>query len=306
MSNLIKDYEDEFTAEAETVRREMQSLRAGFPASVTGAADTPSPSAAAAKPVSVDRPAANRTLATRLKRMKDVLANLAVEIAQAPADVRTEAQGRLAGYKASMGALEKEAATVKKLSADSDRDDLLRNATTTAAKNMSALSGDADGDTTRMKQQLARNTQKMKDSSKTLQDAERLTTDMNAIADDTLMALEDQRHKIRRIGETVRDTDEELSQVQRILRKMHKEMLKNKLMLSGVIVMLLIMIIGLLYYKFGGTSATHEGAAEGVSGGGGGGSVPTEPPGTSDWMPTLDPVTPPPPVIARRRGQPLG
>jgi hypothetical protein len=121
MSNLIKDYEDEFTAEAETVRREMQSLRAGFPASVTGAADTPSPSAAAAKPEPVDRPAANRAIAARLRAMKDVLANLAVEIAQAPADVRTEAQGRLAGYKASMGALEKEAATVKKLCADADR-----------------------------------------------------------------------------------------------------------------------------------------------------------------------------------------
>jgi cytochrome c-type biogenesis protein CcmH/NrfG len=158
----------------------------------------------------------------------------------------------------------------------------------TAQKNLDSI-GDS-GDTLRMKQQLARNTQRMKDSSNTLRDAERLTYEMNETADSTLIELERQRGQIQHIGETVRATDEELSQVQRILRKMHKEMLKNKLMLSGVIAMLLIMIIGILYYKFGGTSATHSSEASGVSGGDN--SVPVAAP-DPQWIPTMPPTPPP-------------
>jgi len=155
-----------------------------------------------------------------------------------------------------------------------------------------------DPETARMKQQLARNTQTMKSSSKTLRDAEKLTFEMNDLADGTLEELEKQRHTIRSISDTTRQTDEELSQVQRILRKMHREMLKNKLMLSGIIALLLIMIIGILYYKFASPSATHSDDAEGVSHGhqnGGDHSVPTLPPDQTLWT---FPPPPPPPTAA--------
>lgn len=301
--SLIRDYEEEFTSACESVKRDLNGLRAGFPApaaspseSTAGPSATPPPHA-----ITNDRPAVNRTVAASLRRMRDVLSNLEIETTQAPPDVRADLKGRITGYKATLAGLEKEAAVVKKKSADADREALLRTATTTADRNVAAAGGAAgaagdDAETLRIKQQLARNTQRMKAGSNTLRDAERLTVEMNDMADDTLEHLERQGQKIRGIGETVRATDEELSHVQRILRKMHREMLKNKLMLSAIIAVLLIMIIGILYYKFGRTSATHSDAAAGVSGGSH--DVPTLPPptpgasGGNSWIPTMPPPPP--------------
>jgi hypothetical protein len=193
---MIHDFEDEFKMEAEAVRRELQSLRAGLPASMKGVP----------KSEPVDRPAANRAIAARLRAMKDVLANLAVEIAQAPADVRTEAQGRLAGYKASMGALEKEAATVKKLCADADntREDGSANSQTRHIVEASRATMEA--------------------SSARLREAERTMQETNAMADATLEQLQLQRETIRHTREVTHVAYEELSTVQLLLRNMRRKL----------------------------------------------------------------------------------
>jgi len=302
LPSLIRDYEDEFMASSEAVRRDVQALRATLPASAGGADASASGEAAPTPPppaVTADRPAMNRSIAATLRRMRDVLSNLEIETTQAPADVRAEVKGRVAGYKATLAALEKEATTLKKQAADADRADLLRGTDKSAGAGSTSLAGASDDpETARMKQQLARNTQTMKHSSKTLRDAERLTYEMNDLADNTLGELEKQRQTIRGISDTVRQTDEELSHVQRILRKMHREMLKNKLMLSGIIALLLIMIIGILYYKFASPSATHSNDAAGVSHGGNGGgdhAVPTLPPDHTLWVPPPPEPTPAPP-----------
>lgn len=284
MAALIRDYEDEFTTGCESVKRELQGLRAGFAADGTN----PPPAGAITK----DRGTVNRNIGNNLRRLRDVLSALEIESAQAPLELRTEVKGRLAGYKATLAALEKDAAVIKKQSADADREELLRDAKSTADKNLKAVAGEGDDETTKMKKQLARNTALMQSGSGKLRQAEALTHEMNDLADNTLEELQRQRRTIQNISHSVRATDEELSHAQRILRKMHREMLKNKAMLAAIIAILLIMIVGLLYYQFGGTSATHSEAASSVSGVDH--SVPTLPPPTGDstWMPTV----PPPPT----------
>ena len=305
LPSLIRDYEDEFMASSESVRRDLQALRATMPAPAGNDSGETPPSTPAA-PITADRPAMNRNIAAAVRRMRDVLSNREIEATQAAPEVRAEVKGRLAGYKATLAALDKDAAALKKQAADADRADLLRGTTpssSSGAGGTSMAGASDDPETARMKQQLARNTQTMKSSSKTLRDAEKLTFEMNDLADGTLEELEKQRHTIRSISDTTRQTDEELSQVQRILRKMHREMLKNKLMLSGIIALLLIMIIGILYYKFASPSATHSDDAEGVSHGhqnGGDHSVPTLPPDQTLWT-----FPPPPPTAANGDGDTL-
>ena len=81
-----------------------------------------------------------------------------------------------------------------------------------------------------------------------LRELHHIHEDANAITS----ALSRDKDKLYKIKGTARGTDQELGEIGRILRGMHKEMMKNKLTMTAIIAFLVLMIVSLLYYKFGG------------------------------------------------------
>lgn len=286
-SSQVKDFEEDLAGIAETVRRDIAALRATFP-------DPTKPAAPDAKPIT-NRGDRVASIFEQIRRFRLTLSQLEIEAAEVPAGAQTELRARIKGYKSTLAALEKERDTVKKQSADADHDDLTRNTLSSNQKAVNAAGaigapGD-DPETLRRKRELASNTVKMKEGNEILAQAERTLVVIHDTADDTLTNLDDQGKKIRGIASTTQEMDQELTIVARTLRKMQKELLKNKLMLAAVIVILVIAIVGLLYYKFGGAGGT---SVTSVTPTGDDTLPPTAPPGVSAtpapfFIPTLPP-----------------
>ncbi len=76
-------------------------------------------------------------------------------------------------------------------------------------------------------------TKKMEDTLKLLKQTEFLVEDTNRIADDTLVELEKQRENIKNIDQKVRETDTEIDESSRILRKIKDGIIKQKLTIVG-------------------------------------------------------------------------
>jgi hypothetical protein len=81
---------------------------------------------------------------------------------------------------------------------------------------------------------MQRSTQKMKDTTKLLKQAEFLVEDTHRIADDTLVELGKQKEVIQKIDERVRETDTEINDSSRIIKKIKDGVMKQKMAMFGV------------------------------------------------------------------------
>ncbi len=75
---------------------------------------------------------------------------------------------------------------------------------------------------------------KMQDTTKLLKQTEFLVEDTNKIADETLVELEKQKETIKNIDEKVRETDIEINESTRILKKIKEGIIKQKMAMVGV------------------------------------------------------------------------
>jgi vesicle transport through interaction with t-SNAREs protein 1 len=253
MTTLFKDFEDDYLALTATANKDMAAIRATLTAPPDAAADDAVATAAAR---AEDRDKAVTSATGVLSRLKDVITNMEFETNDIVPAERAQAKQRVGDYRKTVATLERELTKLRSTSVKaSEKEQLLarRGAAVTAR------GGGADGERQmQAEERMQQTTATLKGQNDTLRQAERLTVEMNDIADDTLGNLAKQRETINRFSDTTRAADEELSHVQQILRKMQREMLKNKLMLAAIIAFLLIIIVGMLYYKFGRTAQTHE------------------------------------------------
>jgi len=65
-----------------------------------------------------------------------------------------------------------------------------------------------------------------------------------------LSELESQRESLLRTRQRLEDADEELSQARRILRKMYRNIITNKIILGVIILLECAILGGSLYHKF--------------------------------------------------------
>jgi chromosome segregation ATPase len=235
MSALLQSYEEEHSETSAAIKRDMDQLRNSLQASNTLS--------------STDRAALLKGVQTKLTKLKELNTNIEYEAAQ-----RADAKQKVADYKRAVFTLEKDLTRMKTDVAQKDREDLLVGANSSSSNDGLMT---AESDVEKARQQMARNTEKLKKGSDVLRNAEQLVNETDALADDTIDNLAKQRDQIKDIKRKAMDTDDELNHARRTLTRMQKVMIQNKAILIVIIIVLVSMIIGLAYVKAGGSSSNN-------------------------------------------------
>lgn len=252
--SLFQTYEEEFKDASKELTDDVAALRATLTTSAPGYRAPPAtgPTSRASRSKKIQQ------LLTKIQ--KELLHGMDVELNDVPTQQREAARERLATYKKTIFAQEKDFAKLKQDAATADRTDLIGNGANVDTVGLAAnqaLEG-LDDETKKQRMQMARNSAQLGQGTNTLRKAEHLLDQTEDLSNQVVHNLAQQTEQIQNIHNKTRLVDDELSQVRRILTEMHKEMVKNKAVLLIIICVLLLLIFLVLYIKFGGSSSTSD------------------------------------------------
>jgi vesicle transport through interaction with t-SNAREs protein 1 len=254
MTTLLQSYDDEYQDVVRQLRTAMAELRN------TCSRDAPSYSPPPATgPLSrVQRVKACDML---LSKCRELTSSIEVEMNDAIPAQRTLWKEKSAGYKQALFESEKDLTRLKRDASAADRDDLLKKSAgddidplTGEPNQMGNANGGLDAETLRQRTEMASNTNKLQEGTKTLRVAERILADTERLGEDTSRELVKQREVLVNIGQTTAEIDGEVSEARRIVNQMHKVMIQNKAILVGIICVLAGMILVIIYVKTSGDS----------------------------------------------------
>ncbi|KAF4518893.1 hypothetical protein B566_EDAN015285 [Ephemera danica] len=87
-------------------------------------------------------------------------------------------------------------------------------------------------------------------TSESLARSHQVALETEHIGTEVITELGEQRESLLRTQRRLEDTDEELTQAQRVLRKMYRNVLANKFLLVLIILLELAILGGSIYHKF--------------------------------------------------------
>ncbi|XP_065336776.1 vesicle transport through interaction with t-SNAREs homolog 1B [Cloeon dipterum] len=87
-------------------------------------------------------------------------------------------------------------------------------------------------------------------TSQSLARSEQTAIETERIGTEVLSELESQRESLLRTRQRLEDADEELSQARRVLNKMYRDVITNKILLCLIIIFELAILGGSIYHKF--------------------------------------------------------
>ncbi|KAH9593507.1 Vesicle transport v-SNARE [Trypanosoma melophagium] len=253
MSTLFQSYEEEYRDVVKNIRDGISELRATLHRGAADGRQNNHNAAAPAVPATGPGSRLQRGshLATLMAQVKELLNNMEYECNDVAVEQRPLLKERLVDFRKNARGLEEEIAKLRAECAAADREDLMGatakkgTAAETAAGTSSALG--LDDETARHRLQMMQNTQRVKQASNTLLRAEKLLNETEETGAAALGNLRTQTETLHRINVTTIEVNEEISEARKILTRMHRTMVKHKLMLVGIILMLLFLIFVALY-----------------------------------------------------------
>ncbi|EAN95430.1 putative vesicle transport v-SNARE 11 [Trypanosoma cruzi] len=243
MSTLFQSYEEEYRDVVKSIREGLDGLRATLKREADGYNAPPATGPASR----LQRGAQLVKLTTQLK---ELLNNMEYECNDVPVVHRPALRERLAECRRGARELEEEIAKTRGECAAADRLDLMGAPEKKGSAPVDARALGLDDETARHRLQMMQNTEKVKQASGTLNRAERLLNETEETGAAVMKNLRTQTETIQRINATTTGVNEEISEVSKILTKMHRTMVKHKSMLIGIILVLVVLIFVALYVSF--------------------------------------------------------
>lgn len=239
MTTLLQTYEEEYRDAVKSVNDELAALRATLNREAAGYKAPPSTGPGSR----LSRIAAMGAL---MGQLRELLGSMDYECNDLPVATRQTAKERIAEYRASIRKLEDSISKAKTESSGADRADLIgagANSRASRADGELLPEGELDNETRRHRMTMMDNTDKVRQASNKLTQAERLLNDTEQVGSEALTSLKKQTEQMHNINETTIAVDEEVSEARRILGGMQKMMIKHKLILIAVILVLVLLII---------------------------------------------------------------
>ncbi|EKF26830.1 hypothetical protein MOQ_009461 [Trypanosoma cruzi marinkellei] len=243
MSTLFQSYEEEYRDVVKSIREGLDGLRGTLNREVDGYNAPP-----ATGPAS--RLQRGAQLVKLTVQLKELLNNMEYECNDVPVAQRPALRERLAECRRGARELEEEIAKTRGECAAADRLDLMGSPEKKGSAPVDASVLGLDDETARHRLQMMQNTEKVRQASGKLNQAERLLNETEETGATVMKNLRTQTETIQRIHATTTDVNEELSEVSKILTKMHRTMVKHKSMLIGIILMLIVLIFVALYVSY--------------------------------------------------------
>lgn len=235
------DYEDEFVTSLEAVRRELAILTTTLP-------DARSSRGFEEAPLVVNRMERCGELSRSLHSLNQLVSDMELEVVDLPPSQQANARARLREYRSLAAGAEKDVAAMKRRCVEADRADLLSRGTRRGQPLEPGCTSDEE--TTNEPKKIARMaTDKARAGTDILREAEHVVNKAHEHADSTMVEMEKQRDTLRRVGQTVRDTDEELTRVNRVMRQMQNLLMKHRLIITGLMAVLILACIAVIYVK---------------------------------------------------------
>ncbi|XP_040217555.1 vesicle transport through interaction with t-SNAREs homolog 1A isoform X4 [Rana temporaria] len=173
----------------------------------------------------------------QLEEAKELLEQMDLEVREIPAQSRGMYSNRMRSYKQEMSKLEADFKRSRIAYSDEVRNELL---------------GDDGNSSESQRAHLLDNTERLDRSSRRLEAGYQIAVETEQIGQNILENLNQDREKIQRARERLRETDTNLGKSSRILTGMLRRIIQNRLLVFVLGIIILITIILAIYFSFRG------------------------------------------------------
>ncbi|XP_073451978.1 vesicle transport through interaction with t-SNAREs homolog 1A isoform X4 [Aquarana catesbeiana] len=173
----------------------------------------------------------------QLEEAKELLEQMDLEVREIPAQSRGMYSNRMRSYKQEMSKLEADFKRSRIAYSDEVRNELL---------------GDDGNSSESQRAHLLDNTERLDRSSRRLEAGYQIAVETEQIGQNILENLNQDREKIQRARERLRETDTNLGKSSRILTGMLRRIIQNRLLVFVLGIIIVITIILAIYFSFRG------------------------------------------------------
>ncbi|PWN48020.1 V-snare-domain-containing protein [Violaceomyces palustris] len=186
-----------------------------------------------------------RRAAMEVEEAEEVLSQMEIEIQSFPQSVRSNYSLQLRASKADVERLSKQIRAALAAPSGSKSFDPFADPSTSPS-DLESQSDNANS----QRQRLLQGTATLEDSSRRLQDSNRLALETEDLGNDILRDLRSQREQIENTRDTLRQADSNIDRSSKTLTKMIRRAKQQKLVTIGIITVLVLLILLILYSKF--------------------------------------------------------
>ncbi|XP_077114139.1 vesicle transport through interaction with t-SNAREs homolog 1A isoform X2 [Ranitomeya variabilis] len=173
----------------------------------------------------------------QLEEAKELLEQMDLEVREIPAQSRAMYSSRMRSYKQEMGKLEADFKRSRIAYSDEVRNELL---------------GDDGSSAESQRAHLLDNTEKLERSSRRLEAGYQIAVETEQVGQNILENLSQDREKIQRARDRLRETDTNLGKSSRILTGMLRRIIQNRVLLVVLGIIIVFTIILAVYFSFRG------------------------------------------------------
>ncbi|KAM3912714.1 vesicle transport through interaction with t-SNAREs homolog 1A isoform 2-T2 [Leptodactylus fuscus] len=173
----------------------------------------------------------------QLEEAKELLEQMDLEVREIPAQSRAMYSNRMRSYKQEMGKLEADFKRSRIAYSDEVRNELL---------------GDEGNSSESQRAHLLDNTERLERSSRRLEAGYQIAVETEQIGQNILENLSQDREKIQRARDRLRETDTNLGKSSRILTGMLRRIIQNRVLLVVLGIIIVFTIILAIYFSFRG------------------------------------------------------
>ncbi|XP_073418242.1 vesicle transport through interaction with t-SNAREs homolog 1A isoform X4 [Dendrobates tinctorius] len=177
------------------------------------------------------------TVEKQLEEAKELLEQMDLEVREIPAQSRAMYSNRMRSYKQEMGKLEADFKRSRIAYSDEVRNELL---------------GDDGSSSESQRVHLLDNTEKLERSSRRLEAGYQIAVETEQVGQNILENLSQDREKIQRARDRLRETDTNLGKSSRILTGMLRRIIQNRVLLVVLGIIIVFTIILAVYFSFRG------------------------------------------------------
>lgn len=267
MSSLLQTYEEDFKEVLQSAEEELASIRRtcardGASAELVGTGGAEQRTSTYVPPPTTGPQSRVRRCAEvskTLNLLQETLSNMEYESHDAPAVLRQTLRHRMNEYEKRLRSTENTLAAVKSECSVADRQDLTADlkqrvtgsgGTSRSQKESDSRihgEGNEDDPDDEHRRKMMDNTEKFRDASRTLVQAERVLNETEIVGSDALQNLRKQTEQLQGLHEVTIAVDDEISDTRRIVNGLQKGMIKHKAILIGIIVFLIFLILVAIY-----------------------------------------------------------
>ncbi|XP_077114138.1 vesicle transport through interaction with t-SNAREs homolog 1A isoform X1 [Ranitomeya variabilis] len=180
----------------------------------------------------------------QLEEAKELLEQMDLEVREIPAQSRAMYSSRMRSYKQEMGKLEADFKRSRIAYSDEVRNELLGDDGSSAESQLLKLREE--------RAHLLDNTEKLERSSRRLEAGYQIAVETEQVGQNILENLSQDREKIQRARDRLRETDTNLGKSSRILTGMLRRIIQNRVLLVVLGIIIVFTIILAVYFSFRG------------------------------------------------------